>query len=92
MLTEDRLNEIERRIQKASVGPWVSYVEGRDHTAGSNFIMTGPPDNRGEDIELHGATVADQDFVAHARSDMPLLLMEIRRLRKMLSDMDPAGS
>src|SRR5882757_7084383 len=53
-------------------GPWKSYIEGRDHTSDSNFIMTG-----GEDIELLGATEADQVFIAHARQDIPQLLAEI---------------
>ncbi len=55
----------------------VSYVEGRDHDSGSNFIMTSE-----NDIELSGATIADQDFIAHARQDIPKLLNEIRRLKK----------
>jgi hypothetical protein len=35
----------------------------------------------GEDIELLGATEADQDFIARARQDVPLLLAEIDRLK-----------
>lgn len=85
VLTEEYLDEIERRIQAASPGPWRSYVEGRDHYSGSSFIMTGPPEHRGEDIELLGATAADQDFIAHARVDLPNLLTEVRRLRILLA-------
>jgi hypothetical protein len=59
-------------------------VEGRDHDSGSNFIMTGTDTARGNDIELTGATVADQDFIAHARQDIPQLLAEIRRLKSLL--------
>ncbi len=83
-LTEEELNAITSRCEAASTGPWVSMVEGRDHTSGSSFIMTGPEGQRGEDIELSGATVADQDFIAHARQDVPRLVQEIRRLRRML--------
>jgi len=43
--------------------------------------MVGEGANRGDDIELNGATVADQDFIAHARQDVPKLLAEIERLR-----------
>ena len=60
-------------------------VEARDHVGGTSFIMTGPPENRGNDIELSGATIEDQDFIAHAREDVPRLLAEIRRLRAMTS-------
>jgi hypothetical protein len=40
------------------------------------FIMTG-----GEDIYLTGATADDQEFIAHARQDIALLIDEIERLR-----------
>lgn len=81
-MTNEELDEIERRCVAARRGPWTSYVEGRDHTSGSNFIMVGNDDeHRGEDIELTGATVEDQDFIAHARQDVPRLLAEVRRLR-----------
>jgi hypothetical protein len=75
-LSDERLAEIERRCELATPGPWKSWVEGRDHDSGDNFIMTG-----GEDIYLTGATVNDQDFIAGARQDAPLLIREIRRLR-----------
>jgi hypothetical protein len=55
-----------------------SYVEGRDHTSGDSFIMTGDAD-----IYLTGATVEDHDFIAGARQDVPLLIHEIRRLRAL---------
>jgi hypothetical protein len=85
MLTEDDLLAIEARCNAAQPGPWTSYVEGRDHTAGSNFIMVGKGLDRNDDIELSGATVADQDFIASARQDIPLLLAEVRRLQRLLS-------
>jgi hypothetical protein len=40
-ITEEELAEIAARCDSTTVGPWKSYVEGRDHTAGSDFIMTG---------------------------------------------------
>jgi hypothetical protein len=88
VLTEKYLNEIEQRVKKASIGPWSSYVEGRDHLSGSNFIMTGPSDNRGDDIELLGATIADQDFIAHARADIQNLIEELKRLKNLVYLLD----
>jgi hypothetical protein len=85
LLTENELNEIDARANLATQGPWKSYVEGRDHQSGSNFIMTGQKGSRGEDIELTGATTADQDFIASARADIPKLVAEIRRLRGVCS-------
>jgi hypothetical protein len=61
------LREIRQRCDNATAGPWISFIEGRDHTSGNSFIMTGRSGNRGKDIELIGATTADQDFIAHAR-------------------------
>ena len=83
VLTDEELDAIEARCEAASAGPWVSMVEGRDHTSGSSFIRTGAVDDRGENIELTGATVSDQDFIAHARQDVPRLLAEVRRLRRL---------
>jgi len=80
ILTQEELQKIKERADKAKAGPWISYIEGRDHMSGSNFIMTGIGEARGEDIELFGATVEDQDFIAHARQDIPKLLKEIEYL------------
>lgn len=58
---------------------------GRDFLGGSNFIQTGQGADRGEDIEMTGATVADQDFMAAARQDLPRLIAEVGRLRGLLN-------
>jgi hypothetical protein len=83
-LLDAELEAMLHRAASARPGPWVSFVEGRDHTSGSSFIRTGPPDRRGEDLELSGATPAEQDFIAAARQDVPRLIAEIRRLRALL--------
>lgn len=83
-MRDEELDEIEARCAAATPGPWTSWVEGRDHSAGSSFIRTGDLSDSGEDIELSGATVADQDFIAQARQDVPRLLAEVRRLRRLL--------
>jgi len=81
-LDDDQLREIEERCSRASKGPWKSWIEGRDHTSGSSFIRTSEPvEAPNAAIELSGATDADQDFIAHAREDVPRLLGELRRLR-----------
>ncbi len=43
--------------------------------------MTGTEGNRGEDIEMTGATDFDYDFIANARQDIPRLIAEIRELK-----------
>lgn len=73
---------IEARANAATPGPWVSFVEGRDFSSGSSFIRTSATD-----IELIGATIADQDFIAHSRQDVLLLIQEVRRLA-ILADVE----
>ena len=82
-LTDEELQYMRKRCAAATPGPWESYIEGRDHTSGSSFIMTS-----GEDIELTGATDADQDFIAHTRQDMPRLLAEVQRLRQRIAELE----
>ncbi len=83
---DQELDEISARCDEATPSPWRSFVEGRDHTGGSSFIMRDEGAVRHEDIELTGATVADQDFIAHARQDVPRLVAEVVRLRRMLKE------
>ena len=83
-LSNPELLEIRRRCESATAGPWKSFVEGRDHTSGSSFIRTGSGENRGKDMELSGASIADQDFIAQAREDIPRLLEEIARLKRCI--------
>jgi hypothetical protein len=83
--SELELQEMEARAAAAQPGPWKSWVEGRDFQSGSNFIQTGQGADQGEDIEMTGATVEDQDFMAAARQDIPRLIAEVRRLRGLLN-------
>jgi hypothetical protein len=84
-MTDEEIRIIKERCERATPGPWKSYIEGRDHESGSDFIMTGEEKSpsRGPDIELTGATDDDQDFIAHARQDVPRLLAEVERLRRV---------
>jgi len=83
-LTDAELDAILERCRAASPGPWKSIVEGRDQVSGSSFIQVGSGATRRDDIELSGATVADQDFIAHARADVEHLVAEVKRLRGLL--------
>lgn len=46
--------------------------------------MVGEGLDRRDDIELTGATAADQDFIAEARQDIVALVAEVRALRALL--------
>ena len=81
MMKDTEIKQIQERCERGTKGPWISFVEGRDHTSGSSFIRTA-----GDDIELTGASADDQDFIAHARQDIPALIEEICRLRKILDE------
>ncbi|MFM2268652.1 MAG: hypothetical protein RL757_2093 [Bacteroidota bacterium] len=88
---DEEIIAIKNRLYAAAGGNWYYFLEGRDHTSGSSFIMTNVPnrddwknENRGEDLEIMGATHADNEFIAHARQDIPFLLAEIERLKKLL--------
>jgi hypothetical protein len=88
MITEKELIEIEKRCKTSTPGPWKSYIEGRDQTSGCHFIMTGEKGKRGEDLEITGARVEDFDFIANAKQDIPKLISEIRKLKKLISGSD----
>jgi hypothetical protein len=79
-MNKEELNKIEERLNKAQKGVWKAYIEGKDHSSGSSFIMTGIGTERGNDIELFGATEADYDFIANAKQDIPKLITELRKL------------
>ena len=83
-ITLQYLEEVRKRCEDATQGPWISFIEGRDHESGDNFIMRGP-DGSGTDLYLNGGSIADHDFVAHSRQDIPILLDEIKRLKSLLS-------
>jgi hypothetical protein len=80
------LAEIQARCDRATPGPWTSYVEGRDHVSGSSFIMTA-----GADIDRFGMSGDDQDFAAQARQDLPRLLAEVRRLHGLDAGTGPVA-
>jgi len=77
MITEQTLLEIEKRLNDSQPGPWIAYIEGRDHESGDSFIKTG-----GEEFYVHGATHADLDFIANSHQDILQLVTEIRQLKK----------
>lgn len=83
-MSDAELAEIAARSAAATPGPWRSFIEGRDHLGGNDFIQTAGGD--GPDIELIGGTRADQDFIAGARQDIARLLAEVHRLRRLTGE------
>lgn len=86
-MDEREIDQIKERCARATPGKWIPYVEGRDFTSGSSFIMTIEGDQRGSDLEMIGATDADIDFIAHAKQDIPRLIEEVLQLRIKLKEL-----
>lgn len=93
-LSKKELNGIRKRCEEATPGPWVSLWVGRDISMGCSYIMRafnrtqsdGYSYQKRKDLYISGGTVTveNQDFIAHARQDIPLLLYEVTRLRNLL--------
>jgi hypothetical protein len=97
-ITDHELAAMLARIEATTPGPWASYFEGRDHTSGDSFISTAIQDIyiSAEDYAGGGGHYcADQDFIAHARQDMPRLIAEVVRLQMLLRQvvtLDPGSA
>lgn len=94
-LSQKDLDEIEERAKAASEGPWASMQTFPNKTMRS--ILAGPgtapdkdPESRlvlGEICGLPRRVERDAEFISHARTDVPLLLAEVRRLRTLVVDL-----
>ena len=87
-MTEEELNQIEKRHKNSTKGKWIAMIEGVTHESGSDFIMTNVSNSkdynnpkRGEDIELLGGNKDDIIFIANVKQDIPNLIEEIRKLK-----------
>ncbi len=85
-ISKEYLEEVRKRASAATSGPWISLIEGRDYPLGGDSFIQRSKDGGETDLYLIGHTLEDQDFIAHARQDIPLLLDEIERLQKLLDD------
>lgn len=77
------LDAIEARCAAATPGPWESG--GSTPTPGEVWVWeeTGhhPGDPDAPDTRIASCSAADGAFIAHARTDVPALVAEVRRLR-----------
>lgn len=81
--TDAELTEIEVRAEKASHGPWVSTRDqvntGNKYNPPEWYIAM--PSHFGDSTCLD---IDDAAFIAHARTDVPRLVAELREARKQL--------
>jgi hypothetical protein len=73
-LTPERIAEIEKRCNAATAGPWTNHASTA-MTVRSEAACPHP-------VVCSAAYVKDSTFIAHARTDIPDLLNEIKRLRE----------
>ena len=82
--TLDRLSQLS---MSADPPPWRSMIEGRDHLSGDSFIMIGPDGDRREDLYVSrdsgAADPSTLDLLAEARTYLPVLIAEVKRLRAL---------
>ena len=87
-MTIDELNAIEARANAATEGPW--------WWGESDLLSKGPVTCSCEDADhlskpiietdggYYGPCQHDRSFIAHARTDVPALVAEVRRLRALV--------
>lgn len=87
---DEELDDVERRAAAATEGPWKSIVEGRDQDSGDSFVLTSGPDLyvSCSPPQSEEQRIANLDFIAAARQDVPRLVEEVRRLRALLDAED----
>ncbi len=87
-MTEEELTAIEGRANAATLGPWVRVAIESYHNDEMAFCVKSVP--TGHDIASNqtyypdAVTPENQLFIAHARTDIPALVAEVRRLRELV--------
>lgn len=85
-ITDDELAQLEALAAAATPEPWQSFVEKREPIGGCSFIQLGADGYSPPDMYVYHddkvAPAADLDFIAAARTYIPRLVREIRRLRE----------
>jgi hypothetical protein len=85
-MTEDDLKAIEARANAATPGPWATGA-GKVEGGQVRELVIAPNDDVIVAIAYGGfgnpvdRTSEDRKFIAHARTDVPALVAEVRRLR-----------
>ena len=75
-LSEKEIEAIRKRAEMATEGPW--QKDGAIDIHSPN----------GTEVAAAWGGYADQEFIAHAREDIPKLLAEIERLRTEFNSLD----
>lgn len=81
-MNDAELNAIRTRDAAATPGPWFSGPMGGYEAIAHSALERGVGY---EDVLCNENRVANGVFCAHARSDIPALLAEVARLRRLLA-------
>lgn len=90
-MTDDELAAIEARCEAATPGPWrhsggYGYILGDFGTSYKVAQLGGTVANPGMIARDDSYLKADTAFIANARTDVPALIAEVKRLRAMLGE------
>ena len=78
-MTDAELQAIRERCEKATPGPWSGEYGSVVNWKGNSFTMEWIDNRRASKAQRD----ADCTFIASARSDVPALLAEVARLRRV---------
>jgi len=90
-VNEKLLDAIEARYEAASPKPWIVVIPRGESLYDRPYIMADGTDVvegaylEEWNVEAAGQVHADLEFCAHARTDVPLLVAEVKRLRDKLA-------
>lgn len=77
-----KIKEIENKLNKLNETDWKAFIEGKDFTSGSSFIMVNSEKQRENDIEILGANNEEIEFIANSKTYIRFLLEEIKKLQQ----------
>src|SRR5258708_5115203 len=78
MLTPEKLNEIEKRCEAAEKGPWRALKDDDFDDRCGGIINSEREDIVTTDSGVYGPDLKTAEFIAASRTDIPLLIKEIR--------------
>ena len=88
-MTDERLKEIQERLDKATPGPWEARTWHEESGMTAIFPVRGSGSiadvSHWKDGSHCAANKQDADFIAHSISDIPFLLAELQRYKDVVA-------
>lgn len=82
-LTQDELQAIKERAEKATSGPWYTEVDGDMYNWDGERIVYDVTNGEGASCVVMRS--ADRSFIENARQDIPKLVAEVDRLQSYIT-------